>query len=181
MAHDNKNLNTAAIDAAAFDANFRKYETALFRYVCYLAGSDAEDIYQETWLRVARHLSRGKSVRNFKSFLFTTATNIFRDELRKNKVRHFFLGPSLNDATSDESIRISPQATPDHTGFDEALRQSLETLTPKQRTMFCLCYIEGFKIREISRIMQCAQGTVKATIFKAVRKIRRDLSEYKNE
>jgi RNA polymerase sigma-70 factor (ECF subfamily) len=183
VAHDDKKHSSAAIDEAAFEANFQTYEAALFRYVCYLAGSSssAEDIYQETWLRVARHLSRGKTVRNFKSFLFATATNIFRDELRKCKVRHFFLGPSLDDTTCDESIWLSSQETQDQIGFNETLQQSLEALTPKQRTMFCLSYIEEFKIAEISQIMQCAEGTVKATLFKVVRKLRRDLSEYRNE
>ncbi len=70
--------------ARQLDKLFREHEQALYRYVRYLSDSPsmAEDIYQETWLRVAQHIARGGRIRNFKNFIFMTAANLFRDELR---------------------------------------------------------------------------------------------------
>ena len=166
------------IDSAAFEDQFNKYEMDLFRYTRYLADSihAAEDIYQETWLRVARHLNSGKQIRNFKNFLFTVAANVYKDELKKVKVRRFFLGPSLDD--EEQNIWVSNDDGQNEFLSDE-LEKSLNQLSARQRSMFCLCHIEGFKISEISEIMKCAEGTVKTTIFKAVQKLRQDLKQFR--
>lgn len=161
-----------------FESLFHEHEASLFRYIRHLAGSSGlvEDIYQEVWLRIAGHINSGKEIRNFKSFIFTIATNIFRDELRRLQIRRFFLGPAVDEEFPDQ-IWVSSNK-PDAFDLSDALETALRKLSTKQRIMFCLSYIEGFKISEISRLMSCAQGTVKATIYKAVQKLRRELHEY---
>lgn len=174
-AHDNK-----PIDSASFEKLFQQHEADLWRYARYLADSQswAEDIYQETWLRVARHINKNRVIKNFKNFLFTVATNIYRDDLKKRRFRRFFLGPSLDDEEQDDKIWVSSQVN-ENDFLSDALDQSLRALSARQRSMFCLSYIEGFKISEISKIMNCAEGTVKATIYKAVQKLRQDLKEFR--
>ncbi len=160
------------------DTLFREHERALYRYVRYLSDSPsmAKDIYQETWLRVAQHIARGGRIKNFKSFLFTTAVNLFRDELRKLKIRRFFLGSEGEQANIIWKIADDEKAP----SFEmrDALAAAIRELSPKQRMMFTLAYIEGFKIHDISEIMGCAEGTVKATIYKAVQKLRKELKDF---
>jgi RNA polymerase sigma-70 factor (ECF subfamily) len=165
-----------------FEALFKRHEADLYRYARYLADTTvaAEDIYQETWLRVAKHIHNGKAIQNFKKFLFTVATNIHRDELRKIKTRRFFLGPSMDDDEQNQNIWVSPDVSSEEF-FSDALEESLSHLSARQRSMFCLNYIEGFKIAEIAKMMNCADGTVKATIYKAVQKLRRDLKEFREK
>ena len=51
-----------------------------------------QDLFQETWLRAVRALPGKSKIKNFKHYIFTIATNLYRDELRKLRVRRFFLG-----------------------------------------------------------------------------------------
>lgn len=164
-----------------FEQLFQQHEAALFRYIRCLTGDPSltEDIYQETWLRVARHLRDGKKFSNAKSFLFTIATNIFRDELRRRRVRRFFLGPSLEQIEQAENLPAAIRQRPEQPEVAEALETALQKLTVRQRTMFSLSHVEGFSTAEISRLMSCAEGTVKATIFKAVQKLRAELREFR--
>ena len=172
---------TAQKETTAFETLFHEYEAGLYRYLRSIAGStvSAEDLYQETWLRVSSHLSQGKSIHNFKSFLYTTATNLFRDELRKLKFRRFFLG-SLEDHVpqNDKSIWVATDEENQDDLFG-ALELGLKRLSPRQRVAFTLAYLEDLKIEEISRIMKCAPGTVKSTLFKAVKKLRYELKDFR--
>lgn len=177
MPKNNAESKVTDIDAAAFTALFQKHEAALYRYVRYLAGysQSAEDLYQETWLRVVGYLNKGEKIHNFKNFLFTVATNIFRDELQSLRIRRFFLGASLDDERFSDELWVSTEPSSDQNTLNETLENGLAQLSARQRSMFCLSYIEGFKIAEISRMTKCAEGTVKATIHKAVQKLRRHL------
>lgn len=139
----------------------------------------AEDVYQETWLRAALQMNSGKVVRNFKNYIFTIATNIFRDELRRAQIRRFFLGHALENAESAEDIWVSGVSQPNEYEWHDYLQNAMGKLSAKQRIFFCLHHIEGFKISDISRMMKCSDGTVKATIHRAVQKLRRELKEYK--
>ncbi|MBN1481097.1 RNA polymerase sigma factor [candidate division KSB1 bacterium] len=177
MSKGNAECKSNDINGADFKALFHQNEAALFRYIRYLAGSSrhAEDIYQETWLRVVGYLRKGKRIQNFKGFLFTVATNIYRDELQRLRIRRFFLGTSLDEKDVADELWVSTETSPDQEELNEILEYSLSHLSGKQRSMFCLRFIEGFKISEISQIMKCAEGTVKATLYKAVQKLRHHL------
>ncbi len=179
MPQTDKQLTTQR-DATAFDTLFREHQAGLYRYLRSIAGPfiSVDDLYQETWLRVSRHLARGKSIQNFKSFLYTTATNLFRDELRKLKIRRFFLGSLEEHSGTDEHIWVA-SANDDNDDFAGALENALQRLSPRQRMAFTLSYLENLKVDEISRIMKCAPGTVKATLFKAVKKLRNELKEFR--
>ncbi|MBN1466434.1 RNA polymerase sigma factor [candidate division KSB1 bacterium] len=165
---------------AAFESLFSEHEAALYRYIRHLTESAAmaEDIYQETWLRAARQMNSGKVVRNLKNYLFTIATNIFRDELRRLQIRRFFLGPALENAKSAQDTWVYGESLPNEIEWRDDLRRAMEKLSTKQRIFFCLRHIEGFKISDISHMNKCADGTVKATIHKAVQKLRRELKGY---
>ena len=170
-----------ADDISSFNALFEEHEGALYRYTRYLCGSKlmAEDIYQETWLRAAKHRANAKEIRNFKNFIFTIATNIFRDELRKQKIRRFVLGPSSDDDANIKFPASTGDAKMDQFDLKIALKNAIQTLSTKQKIMFTLAHIQGFKIKEISAMMGCAEGTVKATIYRAVQKLRKELHEFR--
>jgi RNA polymerase sigma-70 factor, ECF subfamily len=174
-------------DLLAFDELFKKHENSIYRYALYLTGSQnkASELYQETWLRVAKAFQMHPSINNFKSWLVTITTNIFRDQLRKNKIRSFFLGNEAVEfdyyKNDDFSNIVVPSVRSAENSIDQkqAILEALDTLTLKQRMVFTLFYVEGFKIDEIGSSLKIASGTVKATLFKAVRKMRLELEEFK--
>jgi len=173
-------------DQSAFAALYTMYEADLYRFSYYLAdGPDtAEELFQETWFRAVKHLGK-KPVANFKGWLFTIATNLYRDELRKRKVRRLFLGrepvdDDYGETGADGRTAAAPQTTP-AAGFAirEALNKAMKKLTDRQRTIFVLTYVEGFKIREVCEILGKPEGTVKSTLHRALVTLRSELKEFR--
>jgi RNA polymerase sigma-70 factor (ECF subfamily) len=170
-------------DQAAFTALYDAYETDLYRFVLYLAdGPDtAEELFQETWFRVVRNLGKNPVV-NFKQWLFTIAANLYRDELRKRKVRRLFMGKEINQdrLSGVESfpsvIHVRPEA--EGIAIRDALDKAMKKLTRRQRTVFALVYVEGFKLREVGEILGKPEGTVKSTLHRALELLRVDLKEF---
>jgi RNA polymerase sigma-70 factor, ECF subfamily len=172
----------SATDNETFHTLFEEYEGELYRYIRYLCTSStqAEDIYQETWLRAAQHIAKNREIKNFKNFIFTIATNLFRDDVRKTKFRRLFLGPSMDEESSHQHIDLaSTRSAPENIDLRLALKNAMQGLTEKQRIMFTLAHVQGFKIQEISEMMNCASGTVKSTIHRAVQKLRNELLDFR--
>jgi RNA polymerase sigma-70 factor (ECF subfamily) len=174
-------------DQSAFDALYNEYETDLYRFVLYLAdGPDtADELFQETWFRVVKHLG-DKPVANFKQWLFTIATNLYRDELRRRKVRRPRAGGETGgdrcgSTGAEDSQPAAPHARPDAEGFvvREALEKAMNQLTSEQRAVFVLVYVEGFKIREAGEILGKPEGTIKSTLYRAVQTLRKELEEFR--
>lgn len=165
-------------DQNAFQQLFDRYESDLYRFALYMCGSRmlSEEIYQETWLRIMQVISKGKPVRHFKAFLFTIAKNLYRDELRKCKIREWVTGEDepqtlfhLHDNNEQER----------QLEFREYLHLALQTLSLRQRQVFVLIHIQGMSIKETAEMMGCAAGTVKATLHKAVCKVRKVFKDFK--
>lgn len=173
-------------DQSAFTALYHMYESDLYRFVCYLAGGPetAEELFQETWLRVVRHLGR-KPVISFKKWLFTIATNLYRDELRKRRVRRLFLGRTPVDEPAVETTPPKPAGIPGTPAGEEgyavreALAKAMDKLTPGQREVFVLAHVEGFRLQEVAELLGRPEGTVKSTLHRAVLTLRRELGEFR--
>jgi len=189
MPRDDAELMTAASrgDHSAFATLYRRYEADLYRFVYYLAGEPdtAEELFQETWLRIVRHMGK-KRVTDFKKWIFAIATNLYRDELRKRIVRRLFLGrePVEGDygVAGVEGFRGAvSRVQPDAEAFAirEALAKAMKNLTGRQRTVFVLTQIEGFKMREVAEMLGKSEGTVKSTLHRAVSILRDGLGEFR--
>jgi RNA polymerase sigma-70 factor (ECF subfamily) len=174
-------------DHAAFATLYRKYERDLYRFAFYLAGEPdaADELFQETWLRVVKHLGR-KQVEDFKKWVFTIATNLFRDELRKRKVRRLVLGrESVEEVHGDPDEEQRPvaiaevPADADGYAIREALAKAMKKLTDKQRTVFALMYIEGFKIHEVGEMLRKPEGTIKSTLHRTLVILRSEMKEFR--
>lgn len=57
----------------------------------------------------------------------------------------------------------------------------MDRLSEKQRLVFTLKHLRGYKIREVSEMLSCSEGTVKKYLFTAVHKLREDLKDLKND
>jgi RNA polymerase sigma-70 factor (ECF subfamily) len=172
-------------DQTAFTMIYQRYESDLYRFTAYLAHSPdvAEELFQETWFRVVKNLGK-KPVASFKKWIFAIATNLYRDELRKRKVSRLVLGRTIieeeyGDTRDEHEPVVVPETAPTSESFAirEALTKAMRKLTPRQRTVFVLTYIEGFKIREASEILGKAEGTVKSTLYRALEILRAELKD----
>ena len=174
----------------SFDELYDMYNAHVYRFACALAGDarDAEDLFQETWLRAVKAYSAGREGESDpKSWLFTIAANAHKDSLRKRRVRRLFLlerTKSMAAATADadpgwDVPGSSRQAGETRSDFRLCLRRAVSRLPGRERRVFVLKDIEGFKHAEIGRMLGIPEATVRTLLHRAVRKLRKELAEFR--
>ena len=171
----------------AFDDLYSKYQTSVYRFAYYLVQNrgEADDLFQETWLRVAQHFQKIQNVRDFRAWIFAIASNLHRDVLRKKRIRRLFSKqtPRFSEQKNNDSneLSVSEESTEDHMQMRMGIRRALAQLPARQSQIFILKEIEGFKHSEISEILRIPEGTVKSLMHRAVKKLQRELSDYRSE
>ncbi|MFC2157180.1 RNA polymerase sigma factor [Acidobacteriota bacterium] len=174
--------------ASRFDALYETYKSAIYSYACYLTKNEkeAEDLFQDTWLRVVQNPPKGGEIENLKSWVFTVTTNLFRDSLRKKRVRRSFqvekastsnLGPSIFANERPEG-KLTKSRESDQLEARKAITHALSKLPDKLRRVFILKEIEGFKYLEISDILGIPVGTVKSMMHRAINRLRQELAVF---
>ncbi|NOR21913.1 MAG: sigma-70 family RNA polymerase sigma factor [Candidatus Aminicenantes bacterium] len=182
-AHD-----TGQIINPAFDNLYNKYQNAVFGFAYYLTQNrgDAEDLFQEAWLRIAKKLPDEVNMQSIKAWIFTVVANLHRDELRKKRIRRlFFLQKAMSlekentmfPVLPDQPVSINPEEV-NQTDMGRDIAQAMARLPDRQRRVFVLKEIAEFKQAEISNILGIPLGTVKSLMHRAVRRLRRELSKY---
>jgi len=175
-------------DSQIFDALYHQYKSLVFDFAWRLTQDrgEAEDLFQETWLRVVENLSK-INVRNFKAWAMTVAANLYRDALHKKRIRRFFL---LQESRGflDESKRpffenktLSSRDESECADAGRAIARAMAGLPGRQRCVFVLKEIEGFKYSEISEMLSIPLGTAKTLMHRATKRLRKKLSDYKEE
>jgi RNA polymerase sigma-70 factor (ECF subfamily) len=173
-----------------FDELYEMYTPHVYRFARALArdAGDAEDLFQETWLRAYRAASRGTEPRRdeTRAWLFAIAANAHKDQLRRKRVRMIFLGErkkAVADGTADADLGWDG---PERSGDDGAARsdirlclsRAIARLPGKERRVFVLKDIEGFKHDEIARVLGVPEATVRTLLHRAVLKLRKDMAEF---
>lgn len=174
-------------DLSAFDELYEKYQTAVYRFAYYLTQNqtEADDLFQETWLRAVRFLTNNPSVRDFKAWILTIAINLHRDQLRRKKIRRLF---GFERSITPEEVNKHCADFAGNADFSQvaaveishALNAAITALPLKQRQIFCLKEIEGFKHSEISQMLKLPIGTIKSLLHRAIKKLQQQLADYRN-
>ena len=144
----------------SFEVLYENYRTALFSFAYYLTRdrSEAEDLFQEAWLRIVKHLPERVNMQSLKTWMFTIVTNLHRDNLRKKRVRNLFLLHKHREADlkPEGHTPKSTGGTRDevyHSELGRDINRALRQLPERQRQVFVLKEISGFKQAEICDIM----------------------------
>jgi RNA polymerase sigma-70 factor (ECF subfamily) len=175
----------------AFDELYEMYKTPIYRFACALSGDarDAEDLFQETWLRAVKAAATGLDTRGAeaKAWLYAIAANAHKDQLRKRRVRRLFLAErsrALGGREGDADLGWDLPARAREDGASRSdvrlcLRRAVSRLPGKERRVFVLKDIEGFKHDEIGRLLGIPEATVRTLLHRAVKKLRQDLAEFR--
>jgi RNA polymerase sigma-70 factor (ECF subfamily) len=175
----------------SFDELYEMYRTHVFRFACALAGDarDAEDLFQETWLRAVKAFRPGPASgeSGVKAWLFAIAANAHKDLLRKKRVRRLFLRErtmALADrqADADPGWDIPGEGREDGAARSDirlCLRRALSRLPGRERRVFVLKDIEGLRHDEIGRVLGIPEATVRVLLHRAVKKLRKDLAAFR--
>ncbi len=139
--------------------------------------TDAEDIVQETFVRVYRSAARYTPSGRFGAWVFRIAGNLVRQELRRRRVRGWLTG---NPAVSDESVLASLPA-PQHFDADGPLRaaetratlaRALARLPDRQRLAVLLRHFEGLPLRDVAAALDVSEHAAESLVARGMRGLR---------
>ena len=172
--------------------NRYKKRAYYFAYGMISNHSDAEDISQEAFVRVYKNISKFKQESSFKTWFYKIIVNLCRSHLRhRYLVSKFSFNFRDRDETSDtpqKSLEAniedtywqsSPVKATVNQELNRAINNAVGNLPKQQKEVFILKHFQGLKISEIANILMCAEGTIKAHLFKAIKNLQTTLRDYK--
>lgn len=135
-------------------------------YIIKLTGNveDASDIINETIVKVSLNIKKYKPTGKFSTWMIAIATNIYKDNLRKNK--RFV---SLEDY-EEPSKTILEEEIITKLKYDEVMN-ILKALPYEKRAVFILKHYYNYKYEEIATILNCPIGTVRSRLHNCIRDI----------
>ncbi len=156
-------------DLYAFDLIVKRYKDQLLNFIYRFVGNqeEAEDIIQETFLRVYRKRKAYKRIAKFSTWIYTIAGNLARTELRRRKRRKLFSVTDLGYEDRDYEISDeghSPEREVDGVMQEEIIQKAIEKLSPKFREVIVLRDVQELSYEEISKIINVPIGTVKSRV-----------------
>ena len=161
----------------AFEKLVDLHQEAIFRMVYYRTRSsmDAEDLTQEIFMRAFYSISKLKSVDRFRGWLFCIAVNRVRDFQRKQRFRSLFVSSSESDDSRDTIAETGPSDPLGSLMKQEFWRQISsfqEKLSPMEREVFMLRFMDHLSIREISHALEKGESTVKTHLYRSLQKFK---------
>jgi len=173
------------LSSQSIEALMTRYQYPLYRFCMHLCRSraEADDLFQDVWIRVIKHEAHLDSKQSLESWLFTIAVNLYRDRYRKAKRWLLRIKPYWDaDALADEMERVAdPQAAlqPEAALLDQhekaLLREALAKLKDEHRITLVLFYMQECSYKEIADIMSVAEGTVKSRLHAAKQALRKQM------
>jgi len=165
----------------------RRYERPVFSLVFRMVRDreTAEDLAQDTFIKVLNHIDRYRPEFKFSSWLFKIANNVAIDHLRKRQLDTISTDGSRHATTASEVEATAFEITePGENALDEItsreLGQSIERAVSRLRPMYRSCillrHVEGRSYEEIAQTLDLPLGTVKTYIHRARHELRRELS-----
>ena len=161
-------------DLAAFETILFSYEKRIFNYLRRLVSQreTAEDLTQETFIKLYKHIGSLNDVEKFRSWLYAIATNVAYDWLRQSKKLPELL---LVDDPAANFETIDPDSQYYRIGTSQDLGRALEQVKPQYKAVLLLYYQQGFSYQEIAESMQIPINTVKTYLHRGKQEVRRYL------
>ena len=165
---------------SAFDALFKTYEKGLYNFVFALVklNGEAEDIVQQTFLKVWLNRTSINSEMNFSTFLFTIAKNTALNSLRRIKNEKSYLRDEMW-----KSIELGRCFTDEKIEYDESLshiQNALNNVSELKKEIFEMSRRNGMSYSEIGEKMGISKYTVKNHIAETIRLIRKEIENNKH-
>ncbi|MDQ5873426.1 MAG: sigma-70 family RNA polymerase sigma factor, partial [Acidobacteriota bacterium] len=166
-----------------FEYFVRQYQRKITRVAYRLLRDmgEADCAAQESFLRAWQNLNDFREGSTFETWLTRICINWCKDRLKRRRIVLYF-HQSADDGGEESGPRDTaphPGPTPERRAHSreirERLREAIETLSPRQKTVFTLKHFEELSIPEIAELTGLDSGTVKSHLFRAAHKIRERL------
>lgn len=177
-------------DAEAFNVLLRRHQRPVFNFLVRQLGDRvmAEDLLQETFLRVIRGAASYKREAKFTTWLYTIARNLCIDTARRAKHRRAAsleqpIGKkdngsrTLKDVVADEGPGVDRQVTSQR--LQERITEAVRSLSDEQREVFLMREKQNLPFKEIAEIIGVSENTVKSRMRYALDHLRKMLEDYR--
>jgi RNA polymerase sigma-70 factor, ECF subfamily len=175
-------------DQRAFEQLVRSYDSSVLRLATNLLRSpeEANDIYQEAFLRVYKNLHTFRFDCSFHTWLYRIVSNLCLDALRKRKVRREESSVvetsegvlDRMDAVPEQRADGDPERRLESQELRERIQQVLGGLTPRERAVFEMRHYQGMRLRTIGEVMGTSEEAAKNCLFRATQKMRAALGDF---
>ena len=167
-------------DAESFHNIVAIYDSRIMTLSLQIAQNkeDAEDIYQETFIKVYKNISKFRFESDIYTWIYRIAINTAYNYKRKHS-KITTVEPKEDSGFDFLDWVYDPQSNEENREeLILAINQSLLTLSHQQRTVFILKHLQQLKIKDIANILDLSDGTVKKYLFRAMEKLRVSLKDY---
>lgn len=177
-------------EVRAFEVLLGRHRRAVFNFIYRYVhdAAQAEDLMQETFLRVIKGSASYEEQSKFTTWLYTIARNLCVDASRRAKHRRAQSldapldaddgGATLLDVTADKRGQVDRAVIGKQLG--EQIQQAVEALVEEQREVFVMREVLNLSFKEIADIVGVSENTVKSRMRYALEKLRDALDEYRD-
>jgi RNA polymerase sigma-70 factor (ECF subfamily) len=165
-------------DVSAFEPLVERYRQRVWRlaYQILRDREDAWDCAQEAFVRAFHSLASFRGQSAFYTWLFRITVNVATDRQRARGAQARAFGAERVPEEEWERTTPDPGARPDSAAVRaeqrERIRQALDALPPKARTIIMLSDVEGLSYREIAEVLRCPIGTVMSRLHNARKRLK---------
>jgi RNA polymerase sigma-70 factor (ECF subfamily) len=173
---------------AAFEELVRHHDRTVLRLALHLTGSESEaqDIYQEAFLKAYRNLPGFRFECSFYTWVYRIVVNLCLDHLRKRQVRKEDAPVAVDEdgkaydlleQVPDPRAGADPERGLMNRELTARIGRALARLSPRERMVFELKHYHGLKLRTVGEILHTTEETAKNTLFRATQKLRGSLAD----
>ena len=158
----------------AFDELVRRYQSPVRRFFLNQTLGDSQlsdDLSQDTFIKAYTNISSFRGLASFQTWLMRIAYNVFYDYTRKEKVKANSEQFSSDDPCVQSVAAANSSLSPLHSSLKMDLYAALALLKPDERTCITLQLIDGYDIRQVSKITGLKEGTVKSHLSRGKEKL----------
>jgi RNA polymerase sigma-70 factor (ECF subfamily) len=178
-------LKDTAIELQDFDSVVQLYWPVVYRFaLASLRDKDAAEVLaQDCFLRAYRNRNAFRGEARVKTWLMQIAVNLIRDQLRNRQLQFWRRAQTsaMNPHDLEDCIATNHHASPEtQTLLNEQVRaiwEATEHLSPRQRSVFLLRFVEEMELAEIGEVLGMKTGTVKAHLFRALNTVRKRMGK----
>jgi RNA polymerase sigma-70 factor (ECF subfamily) len=156
----------------AFESLVRRHQRPLLNFFLRSGvDRDAEDLVQQTFVRLYRYRNRYRPSAKFTTFLYLLARQVWIDELRRRQRRKRL----REKMTELAEVAAEAAETRAPAGLSDELQQALARLSPRLREVITLGVLQELEYSEVAKILRIPVGTVKSRMFNGLRELRQHL------
>jgi RNA polymerase sigma-70 factor (ECF subfamily) len=171
---------------AAFEQLVRRYEGPLLSFLSRYVGDaqEAEEVFQEAFIRVYTKAERFDAQKKFKTWLYTIALNLARTAFKRRRSSPLLARENESGGTQDKVVlegqapaEYSPDRRYETMELAELVKNALSSLPQRQREVFVLFQYQGLNYAEIAAVLRRPLGTIKSQMHYAVLALREKLRD----